>query len=90
MVNSGGITVSTNLHDVNQWNSLLFQSNTTANRPAAGFVGLLFWSTDDKILSRDNGSSWDNLITVDASAGTPSLRTLGTGALQIANGNHTH
>ena len=36
------------------------------------------------------GSSLVNLTAADASAGTASLRTLGTTAVQAAAGNHTH
>lgn len=31
------------------------------SRPAAGTAGRLFYATDTQVLSRDNGSSWDNL-----------------------------
>ena len=37
-----------------------------------------------------NGSSAIDLTTADASAGTASLRTLGTGATTASAGNHSH
>lgn len=44
---------------LNQLGSPAFNSNTLANRPAAGYRGRLFVSTDTFALYRDNGTGWD-------------------------------
>ena len=46
---------------INQRGTPAFNSNTAANRPAAGYVGRIFISTDTFVIQRDNGSTWDNL-----------------------------
>jgi len=40
-------------------------ADTIANRPSAGIEGRFFWSTDEHILYRDNGSSWDKVAVAD-------------------------
>lgn len=71
-------------------NAMLMQRNTAANRPAAGQTGRKFWNLTDLQLERDNGATWDVLVTTDGTVDTPSLWTLGTGATQAAAGNHGH
>jgi hypothetical protein len=46
---------------INQRGTPAFNSNTLANRPAAGFVGRIFISTDTFVIQRDNGTTWDSL-----------------------------
>lgn len=53
----GGIYVDFSVN--NQLNSPALNSNTFANRPAAGQTGRLFISTDTFEIYRDNGTSWD-------------------------------
>ena len=65
-------------------------SDTLANRPAFGEAGRTYHESNTRKVDLDNGSSWATIIDVDAAVGTPSLRTLGTGALQAAAGNHGH
>lgn len=58
---------------INQRGTPAFNSNTIANRPAAGYVGRIFISTDTFVIQRDNGTSWDNIggggITGSGAAG---------------------
>lgn len=37
------------------------QEGTLASRPAAGTAGRLYVETDNKVLDRDNGTSWDTI-----------------------------
>jgi hypothetical protein len=64
---------------LNQLGSPAINSNTFANRPAAGQTGRLFVSTDTFEIYRDNGSTWDLI-------GGPGSSTItGTGtATQVA------
>jgi len=64
---------------LNQLGSPSINSNTFANRPAAGQTGRLFVSTDTFEIYRDNGTSWDLI-------GGPGAGTItGTGtATQVA------
>jgi hypothetical protein len=64
---------------LNQLGSPSINSNTFANRPAAGQTGRLFVSTDTFEIYRDNGTSWDLI-------GGPGSSTItGTGtATQVA------
>ena len=55
---------------LNQFGSPSLNSNTIANRPAAGQTGRLFVSTDTLVLYRDNGSSWQ---VVSATGSTQNL-----------------
>ena len=48
-----------NFNILNQLGSPAINSNTFANRPAAGQTGRLFVSTDTFEIYRDNGTSWD-------------------------------
>ena len=61
---------------LNQRQTPAFYADTLANRPAAGFVGRIFVSTNTLDLYRDNGTTWDLLspsstgtITGSGSAG---------------------
>ena len=65
---------------LNQFGSPSLNSNTFANRPAAGQTGRLFVSTDTLVLYRDNGSSWQ---VVSATGSTQNLEQTTT------NGNTT-
>jgi len=73
-------------------NASLWQRGLAANRPAAGQKGRIYVSTDvgGEKVERDTGTGWESILTVDNAVDVPSLRTLGTGALQAAAGNHTH
>lgn len=64
---------------LNQLGSPSINSNTFANRPAAGQIGRLFVSTDTFEIYRDNGTTWDLI-------GGPGSSTItGTGtATQVA------
>ena len=44
---------------LNQRQTPAFYADVLANRPAAGFVGRIFVSTDTYAFYRDNGTSWD-------------------------------
>jgi hypothetical protein len=44
---------------LNQRQTPAFYADTLANRPAAGFVGRIFVSTDTFAFYRDNGTTWD-------------------------------
>ena len=46
-------------HILNELGSPSINSNTFANRPAAGQIGRLFVSTDTYEIYRDNGTTWD-------------------------------
>ena len=48
-----------NFNILNQLGSPAINSNTFANRPAAGQTGRLFVSTDTYEIYRDNGTTWD-------------------------------
>ena len=65
---------------LNQFGSPSLNSNTIANRPAAGQTGRLFVSTDTLVLYRDNGTSWQ---VVSATGATQNLEQTTT------NGNTT-
>lgn len=63
---------------------------TIAARPAAGRVGTYYFSTDESLVYRDNGTAW---VTVGSlpSDELPSIasRTAGT-SLRYARGDHSH
>ena len=58
---------------LNQFGSPSINSNTFANRPAAGQVGRLFVDTTNNIIQRDTGSGW---VTVSGSGSTPNLQAV--------------
>jgi hypothetical protein len=71
-----------NFNILNQKGTPAFYSDIFANRPAAGYAGRVFISTDTGAIYEDNGSTWT--LIADAGAGT-------TGTLQqvTTNGNTT-
>lgn len=44
-------------------NASLWQYGLAANRPAAGFLGRIYVSSDTKVVERDTGAAWETLIT---------------------------
>lgn len=74
----------------------VYGEGTLAARPAAGAHGRFYKPSDagyESIVCYDDGSVWRDIGTpapTDPAAGTPGLRTLGSGATQAAAGNHTH
>lgn len=74
---------------INQRGTPAFNSNTFANRPAAGYVGRIFISTDTFVIQRDNGTGWDSLgggggISGSGAAGQV---TFWTGASAVSGDN---
>jgi hypothetical protein len=74
---------------LNQKDTPAFYADTLANRPAAGFTGRVFISTDTFAFYRDNGTGWDLIggpgtgtITGSGTAGTIPLWS---GASTIGN-----
>jgi len=76
--------VTNNLQVYNLGGAMGFQLDTIANRPSASTNGNLFISTDIGIISRDNGSTWSNILP--AYSGDVSS-TVGGTALTLANVN---
>lgn len=76
------MSLRVDLNIINQKGTPAFYSDTFANRPAAGFAGRVFISTDTGAIYEDTGSTWT--LIADAGAGT-------TGTLQqvTTNGNTT-
>jgi hypothetical protein len=76
------MSLRVDLSILNQKGTPAFYSDTFANRPAFGFAGRVFISTDTGAIYEDNGSAWT--LIADAGAGT-------TGTLQqvTTNGNTT-
>ena len=68
-----------NFNILNQLGSPAINSNTFANRPAAGQTGRLFVSTDTFEIYRDNGTTWDLI----GGPGTSTITGTGT-ATQVA------
>lgn len=62
--------------------------DTLANRPAAGYTGRIFISTDTFVIQRDNGTTWDSIggggITGTGAAGQV---TFFTGASAVSGDN---
>jgi hypothetical protein len=73
-------------------NTSLLQFAAIGSRMAASKRGVEFIATDvgGEDLSYDTGSGWVDIEGSDAAAGDASKRTLGSGATQVAAGNHTH
>lgn len=91
----GTTEVSGDVGVINMNRLLLQKGDPATDREAAASTntGESFYDDTDVAdieLTRSNGSSWDLVIDSDAAAGTPSLRTLGTGSTQAAAGDHTH
>jgi hypothetical protein len=74
---------------VDRMNETLLQSGVESDFAVAK-TGLTFYDTGTKTIKRSNGTAWVEVVDGDGAVGTPSLRTLGTGAAQAAAGNHTH
>lgn len=83
----GGIYVDFSV--VNQLNSPALNSNTFANRPAAGQIGRLFISTDTFEIYRDNGTTWDLIggpgTSTITGTGTPGTMPVFTAAQAIGD-----
>jgi len=73
----------------NQKGSPALYSDVLANRPAAGFIGRLFISTDTLEIYRDNGTTWD-LISGGGGGGVNIYNSDGslTGARTMTMANH--
>ena len=75
-------------------NALLIQKGVPADYAEwSGFTGLTIWDDVDKILYRvDTSGNFESLsdLSADQAANVASSRTLGTGALQAAEGDHEH
>lgn len=78
-----------NFNILNQLGSPAINSNTFANRPAAGQTGRLFVSTDTYEIYRDNGTTWDLIGGPGSSTitgtGTANYITKFTGSQSIGN-----
>ncbi len=76
---------------INQRGTPAFNSNTLANRPAAGYVGRIFISTDTFVIQRDNGTTWDNIGGGGISgSGAAGQVTFFTGASAVSGDNAFH
>ncbi len=76
---------------INQRGTPAFNSNTLANRPAAGYVGRIFISTDTFVIQRDNGTGWDNIGGGGISGtGAAGQVTFWTGASAVSGDNLFH
>lgn len=73
---------------LNQKGAPAIFEDTFANRPAAGYTGRIFISTDTFVIQRDNGTTWDSLggggITGTGAAGQV---TFFTGASAVSGDN---
>jgi hypothetical protein len=72
---------------INQLGTPAFNSNTFANRPAAGYVGRIFISTDTFKIQRDNGTGWDDIGGGLSGSGATGQVTFFTGASSISGDN---
>jgi hypothetical protein len=71
---------------LNQRQTPAFYADTLANRPAAGFVGRIFVSTNTFAFFRDNGTGWDLI----GGPGTGTVTGTGTaGTVPLWNGAST-
>ena len=68
------------------YNRSILQDGT---RPAQGVQGAWFQTASGEEIQLDTGTLWRVLMAIDVSVGAPSLRTVGTGANQLARGDHT-
>lgn len=64
--------------------------DTTANIPAAGVEGRLFYSTDDDTLFRDNGSTWDELVIAAGSASSVDWDDVDNKPADFTPSSHNH
>ena len=70
---------------------VIYLTGAESLRPAAGKSGRVWMSTDTGSLWWDTGGTWmlvNPAPPANAAAGTPSMRSLGTGATQAAAGSH--
>lgn len=58
-----------------------------ASRPAAGIEGRLYYATDTEVISRDNGTTWDDLVISPSGDGLtqPTIVAVGTSASGTGN-----
>ena len=76
---------------VDDMNRMLVQVGVDASKDGTlGDTGRIFIASDTYKVYRDSSSTWVVIIDADPAIGVAGLRTLGTGALQIAAGNHGH
>jgi hypothetical protein len=77
---------------LNQRQTPAFYADTLANRPAAGFVGRIFVSTNTFAFFRDNGTGWDLIggpgTGTITGAGTANTFTIFTGASTIGDSSY--
>jgi len=77
---------------LNQRQTPAFYADVFANRPAAGFVGRIFVSTDTFAFYRDNGTGWDLIggpgTGTITGTGTANTFTIFTGASTIGNSSY--
>ena len=59
-------------------------------KPAQGNSGTWWFNKVNRTIEVDTGSTYLVILLAGAAANVPSLRTLGTGSMQAAAGNHTH
>src|SRR3990167_7026986 len=74
----------------NRMNQNLIQFDTAANRPAAaaGAKGMLYFATDTRVLSYDNGGAWVTLGTVVEATTKGDLLTFSTLPLRLGVGSN--
>ena len=71
---------------LNQRQTPAFYADVLANRPAAGFIGRIFVSTNTYAFYRDNGTSWDLI----GGPGTGTITGSGSfGSIALWNGTNT-
>jgi hypothetical protein len=83
----GGISYIANV--LNQKGAPAIFEDTLANRPAAGYIGRIFISTDTFVIQRDNGITWDSIGGGGGITGTGVLGqvTFWTGASAVSGDN---
>jgi len=92
MTNQGFVTSAMEMTP-DRLNALGVQFGLLANIPAAGFAGRIYILTDvgkEGEIHRDNGTTYDIILSADPAANVAGVRTLGSGATQGAAGTHTH
>jgi hypothetical protein len=83
----GGISYIANV--LNQKGAPAIFEDTLANRPAAGYTGRIFISTDTFVIQRDNGTTWDSIGGGGGITGTGATGqvTFFTGASAVSGDN---
>lgn len=88
-----------NIRAIGAWiesNGPMYAEGALASRPTVGKHGRWYKPSDagyESIIYYDDGTTWQTIgagAPADPAAGTPGLRTLGSGATQAAAGNHSH